>query len=185
MIKQPDRLVLFLTIILFATAASGEVYQMSRSQGGVSASDLRNLGAALGVRTEMLDYSIEKEHCIQLSVEIRKDNSSSEVHKHGVLCSGAGPHRLTVQVRENKGTIDLHFFLDQLDSEFMVSVGGMKFNIGVYRGTSGRTITPVLELFERHVLFQVAYGFDEPELNIEFMVLGELRPNPEGILGTG
>lgn len=187
-----------LTFILFMLnmgPAMAETYGLTRVQGEVSIRDLENLGHAIGVNMDIFDYEVPIHHCVHFSVELHVNSDPTKVIDARGLCSNEGPHRLTVQWRENDGDVNLYFYLYRRDIRQGSGVGGPRFDIAGHGGWSGggARSQPVFEIGQRTQLTGASYyksmknessGLWERESTKRIVVFAELRENPEGIIGT-
>ena len=190
--RAASMLILFMLNMGLAMA---ETYDLTRVQGQVLTRDLQNLGDAVGVKIEMFDYEIPISHCVHFSVELHVDSDPPEVIDARGECSDGGPHRLTVQWRENDGEVQLYFYLYRRDIGQGGGIGGPQFDVSGHGGWSGggTRSQPVFKFGQRTQLTGASYyksmkneytGLWEREWTKRIVVFAELRENPEVIIGT-
>lgn len=146
--------------------------------------DLANLAEALGIHMNAFDYETKEPHCLSMMVEANTMSCSPVRHNGGVLCGQKGPHRLTIQLTPQDRAVSFKFVRFRRDIDQGGSVAGPTIPIPT---TSGLTIYGIekreLRADEETLLVHGAYGWNEGP-RTEFRVIGQLKENPNGFIGT-
>lgn len=184
------------TLAVHSGHVLAETYELRPGLSDISMQDLRNLAFAVGVDMGIFDYEIAEDHCLHFFVEVREDHDPAETIDSRGVCSVGGPHRLTIQWREQDGELLFHFFLSRRDIRQGGAEYGPRIDVAGNTGWHGGAmyvVPPKLEFGERTALVNLRFpgaapapetGRPAPEWSKQITVLGELRENPEGIIGT-
>lgn len=171
-----------IALVLGASLAFGDA-PLEKVRENVQAQDLANLAGALGVQFEIFNYTLHEPHCVHFFVD-EIDGSDSVRHDAHGLCGLAGPQRLTVQWKTEDGHAQFRFMRYRRDGEQGVSLGGPTLSAPTLSGfTEYSTEPPQLEYDRETVLYHGAFGRNQGPRK-EFKVVAELRPNPNGRIGT-
>jgi len=189
-------------LLLLATLsvnAQAGAYELTRAAGDVSWEDLKHLAFAVGVGMAVFDYKIDEDHCIHFFIDLYEGDEAEEPTESmdvGGECDRGGPHRLTVQWRKVDGELEFYFLRHRTDRRGSGGIGGNRIDISGYGVSSGGGVYgpgAKLKYGEQTVLVKLRYaefsglaenGTSKQEWSKRIVVFGELRPNPNGIIGT-
>ena len=182
-----------LSVLLILTAllngnssASDAPVDLVPVRGDLQFQDLSNLAEFIGIRFKSFDYETSEPHCIHFYVDEKSANGDTTRHDGSGECGLAGPHRLTVQWKVEECSLDFRFIRYRRDVAQGSSVWGPRIAIPDLGGQSlGRIHPSKLEIGRpTPVLSGSFWNTDANQQRMEFKVLVELRPNPDGIIGT-
>lgn len=178
---------LILTALLNSNSlASDAPVDLVPVRGDVQFQDLSNLAEFMGIRFKSFDYETAEPHCIHFYVDEKSVNGDTTRHDGRGECGLAGSHRLTVQWKVVDSSVEFRFIRQRRDVAQGSSVWGPKISIPGLGGQSLKGInSSKLEIGRPAVVLSGSFysaGIDQQRM--DFKVLVELRPNPDGIIGT-
>lgn len=174
-----------IVVCLFNQSAfSDDEVPVSPVRGVVEMRDLANVASELGLRIEMFDYETSQDHCLHFYVDTSTNDKPVTRHEGGGHCGIAGKHRLTVSWRLDGERAKFSFrrFNREIGQGGMV--GGPSISVpNSMASTMYEVPQPVFSFESEAVLLHGAYGWKGKSIT-DFKVVVELRPNPDGIVGT-
>ena len=190
-------LVFFISLFLgYPGCVLAETYELRPGLSDISMRDLQNLAYAVGVEMAIFDYEAADNHCLHFFIEITENENPVETIDSRGECGLAGPRRLTIQWQEEDGKVQFRFWFLRRDIRQGGSVASPRIDVAGYAGWHGGAhyvVPPKLQLSEHTPLAVLRYSGtvqeqesdqSETERSKEITVLGELRANPDGIIGT-
>lgn len=185
MMRAQFSVLLILTALVNGnTSASDPPVDLVPVRGDVQFQDLSNLAEFMGIRFKTFDYETAEPHCIHFYVDEKSVGGDTTRHDGRGECGLAGPHRLTIQWKKEGGWLDFRFIRYRRDVAQGSSVWGPKIAIPDLGGQSLKRIHPSKLEIGRPVLVLHGSFSSRDGQRMEFKILAELRPNPDGIVGT-